>query len=118
MHTLEILPKIYSVGTIDWDVRTFHGHTYSTRRGTTYNAYLIIDEKIALVDTVYGPFANELIENIRQIIPLEKIDYVIANHVEIDHSGAIPVVMKLCPKAKVVGTEKCKGGLYRNFYGN
>lgn len=116
MSVLKILPDIYSVGTIDWNVRTFHGHTYSTNRGTTYNAYLILDEKIALVDTVYGPFADELINNIRQIMPLEKIDYIIANHVETDHSGALPVIMKLCPKAKVLGTAKCKEGLYRNYY--
>jgi flavorubredoxin len=112
------LPDIYSVGVVDWDVRTFHGHTYTTKRGTTYNAYLIIDEKVALVDTVLGTFAPELIENIRQVIPPEKIDYVIANHVETDHSGALPVLMKLCPKAKVLGTQKCKEGLYKNYYEN
>jgi len=115
---LKILPDIYSVGVADWSVRTFHGHTYSTNRGTTYNAYLIIDDKVALVDTVYGTFAGELIENIRQIIPPEKIDYVIANHVETDHSGALPAIMKLCPKAKVLGTAKCKEGLYRHYYGD
>jgi len=118
MLALKILPDIYSVGVVDWNVREFHGHTYTTKRGTTYNAYLILDEKIALVDTVYGPFTGELIENIRQIIPVEKIDYVIANHVETDHSGALPEIMKLCPKAKVLGTEKCKEGLYRNYYGS
>jgi flavorubredoxin len=118
MSVLKILPDIYSVGVIDWNVRTFHGHTYSTNRGTTYNAYLILDDKVALVDTVYGPFGDELIENIRQIIPVEKIDYVIANHVETDHSGALPTIMKLCPKAKVLGTAKCKEGLYRHYYGN
>lgn len=109
---------IYWVGAIDWNVKSFHGHTYSTKRGTTYNAYLIVDEKIALVDTVYGPFADELIEKIKTILPPEKIDYVIANHVETDHSGAMPALMKLCPKAKVLGTQKCKEGLYRNYYEN
>jgi len=118
MPALKILPDIYSVGVIDWDVRTFHGHTYTTKRGTTYNAYLILDDKITLVDTVLGSFADELIENIKQVIPVEKIDYIIANHVEIDHSGALPEILKLCPEAKVFGTEKCKEGLYRNYYGN
>jgi len=118
MSVLKILPDIYSVGVVDWNVRVFHGHTYSTNRGSTYNAYLIVDDKVALVDTVYGPFAGELIENIREIIPVEKIDYVIANHVETDHSGALPAIMKLCPKAKVLGTEKCKEGLYKHYYGN
>lgn len=115
---MEICNGVYSVGVVDWDVRTFHGHTYSTKRGTTYNAYLILDDKVTLVDTVYGPFADELIENIRQIIPPEKIDYIIANHVETDHSGALPAIMKLCPKAKVFGTAKCKEGLYRHYYSN
>jgi flavorubredoxin len=118
MSIIEILPKIYSVGAIDWNVRNFHGHTYTTKRGTTYNAYLIIDEKIALVDTVYGPFAEELIANIKEIVPLEKIDYIIANHVETDHSGALPALMKLASGAKIIGTAKCKEGLYRNYYGN
>ena len=81
MPPVEILPNIFSVGVVDWNVRNFHGHTYTTQRGTTYNAYLIIDDKIVLIDTVYGPFADELIENIQQIIPPEKIDYIVANHV-------------------------------------
>lgn len=118
MSALKILPDIYSVGVVDWNVRNFHGHTYTTKRGTTYNAYLIIDEKIALVDTVLGSFSQELIENIRQIIPIEKIDYIIANHVETDHSQALPEILKLAPQAKVIGTQKCKEGLYRNYYEN
>jgi len=118
MSSAKILPDIYWVGVIDWNVRNFHGHTYETRRGTTYNAYLILDDKIALVDTVYGRYAEEMIENIHQIIPPEKINYIIANHVEIDHSGALPEILKLCPKAKVFGTEKCKEGLYKHYYGN
>ena len=118
MKPFEIKKGIYWVGVVDWTVKSFHGHTYTTERGTTYNSYLIVDEKIALVDTVYGPFADELIEKIRDIVPPEKIDYVIANHVETDHSGAMPALMKLCPKAKVYGTAKCKDGLYKNYYEN
>lgn len=114
----EIKKNIFWVGAIDWDVRTFHGHTYSTKRGTTYNAYLILDERVALIDTVYGPFADEMIGKIREIIAPEKIDYIIANHVETDHSGALPAILKLCPKAKVLGTAKCKEGLYRHYYGD
>jgi flavorubredoxin len=116
MKNIEIKKGIYWVGAVDWNVRTFHGHTYNTARGTTYNAYLIVDDKIALVDTVYGPFAKELIDNISLIVPPEKIDYVIANHVETDHSGAMPELMKLCPKARVYGSAKCKEGLYRYYY--
>lgn len=118
MKPFEIKKGIYWVGAVDWNIKSFHGHTYTTPRGTTYNAYLIVGEKIALVDTVYGPFANEMIEKIKDIVPPEKIDYVIANHVETDHSGALPELMKLCPKAKIVGTAKCKDGLYKHYYGS
>jgi len=116
MAKIEIKKDIFWVGAIDWNVRNFHGHTYTTQRGTTYNAYLILDEKIALVDTVYGPFFEVMFERIKEIIPPERIDYIIANHVETDHSGALPQLLKLCPKAKVLGTAKCKEGLWRNFY--
>ena len=116
MAAIEILPGLYSVGVVDWNVRNFHGHTYTTGRGSSYNAYLIVDEKIALIDTVHGPFAQELIANIKEVIPLEKIDYIVANHVETDHSGALPTLMPLCPKAKILGTAKCKEGLYKHYY--
>lgn len=118
MKPFEIKKGIYWVGAVDWNVRNFHGHTYTTKRGTTYNSYLIVDDKIALVDAVHAPFADELIAKIKNILPPEKIDYVVANHVETDHSGAMPALMKLCPKAKVYGTAKCKEGLYRNYYEN
>lgn len=118
MKPLEIKKGIYSVGVVDWDIRHFHGHTYTTSRGSTYNSYLIVDEKIAIVDTVLGSFAHEFIERIKEVIDPGKIDYVIANHVETDHSGAMPELMKLCPKAKVYCTQKCKEGLYRNYYQN
>lgn len=118
MSIIKILPDIYSVGVVDWNVRNFHGHTYTTKRGTTYNAYLIMDEKITLIDTVLGSFSEELVENIREVVDPSKIDYIIANHVETDHSGALPLIMKLNPKAKIYGTAKCKEGLYRYYYGD
>jgi flavorubredoxin len=117
MARLEIKKDIFWVGAVDWNIRTFHGHTYSTNRGTTYNAYLILDEKIALVDAVYGPFAQEMIARIKEIIAPEKIDYIVVNHVETDHSGALPDIVKLCPKAKLLGTAKCKEGLEKHYYG-
>jgi len=116
MAAKEILPGIYSVGVVDWNMRSFHGHTYTTKRGTSYNSYLIVDDKVALIDTVYAPFTEELIRNIKEIIPLDKISYVVANHVETDHSGALPALMRLCPQAQVFGTAKCKEGLYKNYY--
>jgi len=118
MAKIEIKKDIFWVGAVDWNVRNFHGHTYTTKRGTTYNAYLIIDDKVTLVDTVHPSFTAELIEKIKEVCPLEKIDYIIANHVEIDHSGSLPEILKFCPKAKVFGTAKCKEGLYRYYYGD
>lgn len=118
MSSVKIVDGVYWVGAVDWNLRSFHGHTYNTKRGSTYNAYLIMDDKITLVDSVYAPFAKEMIENIRQIVDPSKIDYIIANHVETDHSGGIPEIIKLCPKAKVYGTVKCKEGLQRMYYQN
>ena len=118
MAFIKISPDIYWVGGIDWNVKNFHGHTFTIKRGTTYNAYLILDEKVTLVDTVYAPFAEEMIDNIRQIIPPEKIDYIIVNHAEPDHSGAFPEILKFCPKAKIFGTAKCKEGLQKQYFGN
>ncbi|HRZ15003.1 MAG TPA: flavodoxin domain-containing protein [Candidatus Omnitrophota bacterium] len=118
MKPIELKKGIYWVGVVDWNVRSFHGHTYTTKRGTTYNAYLIVDEKICLVDTVFGPFAGEMIARIREIVDPARIDYIIANHVETDHSGALPALMRLCPQAIVLGTEKCKEGLYKHYFGD
>jgi flavorubredoxin len=91
MKPLEIAKDIYSVGTIDWNIRDFHG--YSTYQGTTYNAFLIMDEKITLIDAVKKQFADELLHNISQVVDPKKIEYVISNHTELDHSGGLERVM-------------------------
>ena len=85
MKPMQIAEGIYSVGAVDWNISDFHG--YSTDMGTTYNAFLIMDEKITLVDTVKKEFADQLLDNISKIIDPKKIDYVISNHTEMDHSG-------------------------------
>jgi len=115
---VKVLKKIYWVGAIDWNIRHFHGFTYSTHRGATYNAYLIVDKKIAMVDTVQHPFAGEMIERIKEVIDPSKIDYIIANHVESDHSGSISEILKHAPKATVVGTANCQKGLEKHYFGN
>lgn len=99
MKAIKVKEGIYWVGAIDWSVRNFHG--YTTGRGTTYGAYLILDEKITLIDTVKSTFSGEMLERISDIIDPGKIDYVIANHVEMDHSGAIPDIRNVCPNAKI-----------------
>ncbi len=116
MAIYQIAPNIYGVGVVDWNARHFHGHTYSTKRGTSYNAYLIVDKKITLIDTVYGPFTQELLQNIKAVVPPEKIDTIIVNHVETDHSGALPGLMKVCPQAKLYGTAKCQIGLEKYYH--
>ena len=79
MMPLEIAPKIYDVGVVDWAVRDFHG--YKTERGASYNSYLIMDEKICLIDTVKAMFAEELLAKIERVVDPGKIDYVIVTHV-------------------------------------
>jgi flavorubredoxin len=97
MGTVTLKKGIYWVGAIDWNIRIFHG--YDTPEGTTYNAYLIVDEKVALIDTVKAPFFEEMVQRIEEIIPLEKIDYHISNHVEMDHSGSLARIKELSPNA-------------------
>jgi flavorubredoxin len=91
MEPVQIAEGVYDVGVTDWNIRDFHG--YSTDLGTTYNAYLIVDEKIALLDTAREEFSGQLIENIGRIIDPKSIDYVISNHTEMDHSGGLARVM-------------------------
>jgi len=102
----EILPGVFWVGVVDWDVRRFHGHELSTHRGTTYNAYLIRDKQTALIDTVGEPFAGQLLENIRSIIDPKQIDYVVTNHAEPDHAGALAEVLREAPQAAVIVSPK------------
>lgn len=100
LKAIEMKKGIYWVGAVDWSMRSFHG--YSTRRGSSYNAYLILDEKITLIDTVKAPFVAELVERISSVVDPAKIDYIISNHVEPDHSGSLPIMAKCCPNAKIV----------------
>lgn len=113
MMPLEIAPKIYDVGAVDWSVRDFHG--YKTERGATYNSYLIVDEKICLIDTVKAVFADELLMKIRRVIDPAKIDYVIVNHVEPDHAGALPELVRAAPNAKFFITAQGKAEAIRHY---
>jgi len=113
LNKVELKPDIYWVGGIDWDIRNFHG--YSINRGTTYNAYLIIDKEITLVDTVKHYLFDEMISRIKEIIDPKKIDYIISNHVEMDHSGSISKMLEICPKAKVFTSPRGIKGLKRHY---
>ena len=113
MRPVEIKEGVYWVGAVDWNIRDFHG--YSTPMGTTYNAYLVVDEKIALFDTVKKPFKNELIECISKIIDPRRIDYLVVNHVEMDHSGAVPDIVELVGPEKVVCSPMGKKALMDHY---
>ena len=91
MKPVEIAKNIYDVGVNDWNIQDFHG--YSTPMGSSYNAYLIVDEKVVLIDTVKHEFADQLVDNIARIIDPRKIDIMISNHAEMDHSGSLPRIM-------------------------
>jgi anaerobic nitric oxide reductase flavorubredoxin len=99
---VEIMDDVYWVGVVDWALRHFHGYELSTLRGSTYNSYLIKDEKTVLVDTVWGPFADDFLARVREVVDPAAIDIVVANHAESDHSGSLPAVMRHCPEATVV----------------
>ncbi len=113
MSKVSLAEGIKCVGVIDWNLRDFHG--YTTRRGTTYNAYLIQDEKTALVDTVKHMFSSELLRNICEIVDPAKIDYIIVNHVEMDHSSSLPVIAKYAKNATVIASQRGKDAIIEHY---
>ncbi|MBW1676258.1 MAG: FprA family A-type flavoprotein [Deltaproteobacteria bacterium] len=114
MPPVEILKDIYWVGAIDWNIRDFHG--YSVDRGTTYNAFLLMDDKITLFDTVKKGFKGDLLKNIRKIIDPTKIDYLVVNHVEMDHSSLVPEIAELVQPEKIFCSEMGKKNLLAHFH--
>ncbi|WP_019177265.1 FprA family A-type flavoprotein [Methanomassiliicoccus luminyensis] len=113
-EAVRVTDGIYWVGAIDWNVRNFHG--YTTPRGTTYNAYLITGEKNILVDTVKKPFYGELVERISSVIDPKRIDLIVSNHTEMDHSGALPEMQKLTG-AKILASRMGVEGLNKHYPG-
>ncbi len=117
--SFKIKNNVFWVGKIDWELRKFHGNEYSTNRGSTYNSYLIKEEKIALIDTVWKPFSKEFVKNLAKEIDLNKIDYVIANHAEIDHSGSLPDLMEIIPDKPIYctanGVKSIKGHYHKDW---
>jgi flavorubredoxin len=110
---LELAPKVYWVGVVDWTIRDFHG--YLTEDGSTYNAYLILDDHITLIDTVKKEFVPEMLARVAEIVDPAKIDYIVSNHVEMDHSGGLPEVIARVKPAKVFCSPRGKDGLSRHF---
>jgi len=114
MKPIKVADDIYCLAAIDWNLRDFHG--YATHQGTTYNAYLVVDEKITLIDTVKAGFAEDLIDSIGQIIDPQEIDFVISNHTEMDHSGGLPRIMhKIGENKPIYCTKMGHKNLSRHF---
>jgi flavorubredoxin len=113
MEPVKVKEGIHWIGAIDWDLRNFHG--YSTKRGSTYNSYLIVDKKTVLVDTVKRHLFDEMKERAEKVTDLSGVDYVISSHTEMDHSGSLPEIMKLCPNATVVTSPNGEKALRKHY---
>jgi len=113
MQPVEVKKDIYWVGAIDWNIRDFHG--YSTPKGTTYNAFLVKDDKITLFDVVKKPFKDDLVQNVKRL-GVEKLDYLVVNHVEMDHSGALPEVIEVLRPERIVCSPAGKKALMDHYH--
>ncbi|MFX0030956.1 MAG: FprA family A-type flavoprotein [Candidatus Hermodarchaeota archaeon] len=112
---MELMKDIYFVGYVDFEVRNFHG--YSTHRGSSYNAYIVKSaEKTVLIDTVKRPYFEYFLKNIQEVCALEDIDYLITNHVEPDHSGSFPLIIKHLPNAELIASEKGVDALKAHYH--
>ncbi|MGB3863396.1 MAG: anaerobic nitric oxide reductase flavorubredoxin [Candidatus Aminicenantaceae bacterium] len=115
----KIKKDVFWIGKVDWEIRKFHGDEYSTHRGTTYNSYLVKDKKTALIDTVWSPFSAEFLRNLDNQISLKNIDYIVAQHAEIDHSGGLAELMEHIPDTPVYctnnGMKSFKGHFHKNW---
>ncbi|HAH68515.1 MAG TPA: MBL fold hydrolase [Synergistaceae bacterium] len=112
----QIKNNVSWVGKVDWELLKFHGDDYSTHKGSTYNSYLIEEEKTVLIDTVWMPFADEFVANLQKEIDLNKIDYIIVNHGEVDHSGSLPAIMKLIPDKPIYCTANAVKSLKGQYH--
>ena len=111
----EITNKIYYVGVNDRNKNLFEG-LWPLPNGVSYNSYIIDDEKVCLIDTVEVDFFIPYIKNIQQVIGDRKIDYLVINHMEPDHSGAIELIRKYYPEITIIGNKKTFG-MMKGFYG-
>ncbi|WP_290596272.1 MULTISPECIES: FprA family A-type flavoprotein [unclassified Archaeoglobus] len=113
MKPVGIKDNVFWVGAIDWNERDFHN--FLTRRGLTYNSYLIVDEKVTLVDTVKHKFVKESLDRIKKIVDPSQIDYIVMNHIEPDHSSGLPDMMRIAENATVVCSQRAKDGICKYY---
>ena len=112
------MSNVYWVGVVDWELKKFHGDEYTTNHGSTYNSYLIQEEKTVLIDSVWKPFGDDFVENLKSEIDLNSIDYIIANHGEIDHSGGLYKLMKEVPDKPIYCTANAVKSLTGMYHQN
>ncbi|MBN2723709.1 MAG: FprA family A-type flavoprotein [Deltaproteobacteria bacterium] len=116
VRAVKISDHVYWVGAMDWSIRDFHG--YDTSRGTTYNAYLVTGKKNILIDTVKRDYVDELISRVQSVVPLEDIDYIISNHAEPDHSGALDIMIEKIKPEKIFASKMGVKALKEHFLWN
>ena len=104
------------VGRIDWELKTFHGDDYSINHGSSQNAYLIEEEKTVLIDTIWKPYEKEFRDNLEKEIRLEDIDFIVVNHGEVDHSGALPYLMEKIPDTPIYCTANAVKSLVGQYH--
>ncbi len=104
------------VGKIDWELQEFHGADYSVNHGSSQNAYLIEEEKTVLIDTVWMPHSDQFVDNLKSEIDLNKIDMIVVNHGEVDHSGSLPALMALIPDTPIYCTANAVKSLVGQYH--
>ncbi len=114
----QITNRVSWVGKVDWELKSFHGDELSTSHGSSYNSYLIRDKKVALIDTVWLPYDREFVSRLKKEIDLKSIDYIIMNHNEVDHSGALPELMREIPDTPIYCTKKGEAILRGHYHQN
>lgn len=112
----KLTDKVTWVGKVDWELKSFHGKEYSTRKGSSYNSYLVRDEKTVLIDTVWQPFDKEFVARLKDEIDLKEIDYIVLNHGEVDHSGALPELLREIPGTPIYCTKKGEAILKGHYH--
>lgn len=112
----QVKGKVSWVGKIDWELRKFHGEEYSTHKGSSYNSYVIEEEKTVLIDTVWAPFAKEFVDNLEAEGILGKLDAIVQNHGEVDHSGALPELLRRRPDLPIYCTANAVKSLKGQYH--
>ncbi|NLZ80499.1 MAG: anaerobic nitric oxide reductase flavorubredoxin [Clostridiales bacterium] len=112
----KLTDKVTWVGKVDWELTHFHGQEYSTGKGSSYNSYLVRDKKTVLIDTVWQPFDKEFVARLKEEIDLKEIDYIVLNHGEVDHSGALPELLREIPGTPIYCTKKGESILRGHYH--